>query len=119
MKIRAKEIYAAKDADSRLSSDDAEVIIRAVLAVRKARKAAKRERQRKEKDKQVVESVSINTNMMPPNYTVGELKAALAGVKPAATGKLSDAQSYKAHNWDGTYSLVELLFSKPTEGERS
>lgn len=58
MKISQQEIDAAKDACTYLTSDAARDVILAVLTVRRARKAAKRERQRKEKDKHVQESVN-------------------------------------------------------------
>ena len=61
MKIHQTEIDAANDVfmDECLApprSNVIEMALHAVLTVRKQRKAAKRDRQRKEKDKQVVES---------------------------------------------------------------
>ena len=55
MKISPAEIVAASDAF--LKNGYLSEALKAAYTVRKQRKAAKRERQRKEKDKQVVESV--------------------------------------------------------------
>ena len=61
MKISHEEYIAVKGVlgDLRIRLDDHVIrqVLEAAYTVRKAHKAAKRERQRKEKDKQVVESV--------------------------------------------------------------
>ena len=61
MKISQEEIDAAHEALSyagyNIADDEMDRVLEAAYTVRRARKHAKRERQRKEKDKQVVESV--------------------------------------------------------------
>jgi len=162
MKISQEEIDAAIKAwqschPANSSADDVTAILEAAYTVRKQRKAAKRERQRKEreaaldqkirtgsvfgkgsvetwaqarvevfppdttetkeKDKQVLESVSINTNMMPPNYTVGELKAAFGSeagkwqfqVKDGVVFERVPATPSKAPEWDGTFGVGEWM----------
>jgi len=83
--------------------------------VRRARKAAKRERQRKEKDKQVVESVKP-TSLFAGMFGQGDEKAfnaaawgnleALAGISSAVQGQNELAPS-KAPEWDGTFGVGE------------
>ena len=61
MKISPAEIVAASDAF--LKNGYLSEALKAAYTVRKQRKAAKRERQRKEKDKQVVESVKPHNEL--------------------------------------------------------
>lgn len=70
MKISNAEINAANYALTELLEKPLDLAIMehaliAALKVRKARKQAKRDRQRKEKDKQVMESVNIDHSPMP------------------------------------------------------
>ena len=135
MKIRAAEIAAAKDADTRLSTVDAVRILNAVLKVRRARKQAKRERQRKEKNKQVVESVQWSAeeldrmkampitgkdpiNKLPP--LVGSVKGIPIerGMNETERAdlerKTAEMMRYlstlsKAPEWDGTFGVGEWM----------
>lgn len=61
MKISPAEIVAASDAF--LKNGYLSEALKAAYTVRKQRKAAKRERQRKEKNKQVVESVKPHNEL--------------------------------------------------------
>jgi len=115
MKISQEEIDAAHSAwcDTEGSRNELwTAVIKAALIVRKRRKAAKRERQRKEKDKQVVESVkpaqivkgcgvgnpfdnSLIRNQFTPNSLMSALLEAVA------------ATPSKAPEWDGTFGVGE------------
>jgi len=123
MKISQEEIDAGRGALLRAhpansSDDDIRAVLQAAYTVRKQRKAAKRERQRKEKDKQVVESVKAVDVIGP------QLKEAIAKVTDIqgilAKGSEKAAQEYadmikslqnpqkpypsKAPEWGGTFT---------------
>ena len=122
MKISQEEIDAANYALGELMEaplDEAvmEHALIAALKVRRARKQAKRERQRKEKDKQVVESVKptgLFTSLIGEgNWTADKAAAwgnleALAGIASAVGqyGKVEPTPS-KAPEWDGNASAFD------------
>ena len=115
MKISPAEIVAASDAF--LKNGYLSEALKAAYTVRKQRKAAKRERQRKEKNKQVVESVKptgLFTSLIGEgNWTADKAAAwgnleALAGIASAVGqyGKVEPTPS-KAPEWDGNASAFD------------
>lgn len=123
MKISQEEIDAALSAFNAFEfayregtqGEAMEVAIAAALMVRKQRKAAKRERQRKEKGKQVVESVQRRADMSGPELKLAIEKAmhvAFSTPPPfldSSTGLADPALSAtsKAPEWDGTFKAGE------------
>jgi len=116
MKISQEEIDAAwTKFNTRLSGDfkeDMRASLEAAYTVRKQRKAAKRERQRKEKDKQVAESVKAAAWLKPDDFVNyvdvirPQLKEAIAKVTGIQDILRGDTPS-KAPEWDGTFGVGE------------
>lgn len=122
MKISDTEINAANYQLTRYEEGRGNIqavkeALEAAYTVRKQRKAAKRERQRKEKDKQVVESVKptgLFTSLIGEgNWTADKAAAwgnleALAGIASAVGqyGKVEPTPS-KAPEWDGNASAFD------------
>lgn len=108
MKISQEEIDAARDAWNTTAGSKNVVwtaILEAALTVRKQRKASKRERQRKEKDKQVVESVKPAKPFTFWEYSAGDwtkLHVTYDMGKPLVTPS-------KAPEWDGTFGCGDWV----------
>lgn len=121
MKIHQSEIDAAHRINNErglpMDNEEMREILEASYTVRKQRKASKRDRQRKEKDKQVVESVKptgLFTSLIGEgNWTADKAAAwgnleALAGIASAVGqyGKVEPTPS-KAPEWDGNASAFD------------
>ena len=112
MKISQEEIDAAIRAIQRAYgldwkySKQIESGLRAFLTVRKQRKASKRERQRKEKDKQVVESVKPAPWLKPDDFVNPYdvlFRANIGSLFPIHGG--NEPSPSKAPEWDGTFGV--------------
>jgi len=117
MKISKAEIAAAlvgyyinNTAANSVFKADMRRALEAAYTVRKQRKAAKRERQRKEKDKQVVESVKPVFGKLDGECFAGFCEG---GDKSFA----AKHYTYQAPEWNSSISAA--VKPKPTEGERS
>lgn len=103
MKISQTEIQAASRFLQNADEYTVRLALHAAYSIRRIRKTAKRERQRKEKDKQVVESVKPAKPFTFWEYSAGDwtkIHVAYDTGEPVVTPS-------KAPEWDGTFGVGE------------